>query len=191
MRSSGKDTLKILNVKPGCGCTKAPSFKDVIAPGDSTSVELIFSAVASYRGTVQKSATVTCNDDARGTFQLRFKATLNSVPDSAQPAQLNPWAVQISPAGRSTENIVEVKNVSKDPLKLAAISIPMEFLSVALPAEPIAPGKSAKIRLKVAPGCKEEVFEKSFTFATSTASNAPRITVPVVLGTPAPAESGH
>lgn len=191
MRASGTDSLKILNVKPGCGCTKAPIKKEIVAPGDSTAVELIFTSIESYRGSLQKSATVTCNDDARGTFLLRFKATINTHPDSAKPAQLTPWNVDIPSASRAKEFDVLVKNVSKEPLQLSLVSYPFEFINVTLPSGTINPGSSGTIKVKVAPGCKENEFEKSFTFTTGTAPDSPRYTVPVVLGKPMTQSSTH
>lgn len=184
MRASGTDSLKILNVKPGCGCTKAPIKKEVVAPGDSTAVELIFTSIDTYRGTMQKTATVTCNDDARGTFSLRFKATINTSPDSAQPAQLSPWSIDFTEATRAKEVDIAVKNVSSESLSLALVSYPFEFINVKLPTGDIAPGASAVIKVKVAPGCKESNFEKSFTFTTGKAAESRRYTVPVVLGKP-------
>ncbi len=184
MRSAGTDSLKILNVKPGCGCTKAPIKKEVVAPGDSTAVELIFTSIESYRGVVQKNATVKCNDESRGTFQIRFKATINTFPDSARPAQLTPWNLEYNETNRGTELSVAVKNLSKEPLTLALVSCPSEFIQVSLPTGTIAPNKTANIKVKVAPGCKESEFEKSFTFTTGAATESMRYTVPVVLGKP-------
>ncbi|MGB5106887.1 MAG: DUF1573 domain-containing protein [Candidatus Zixiibacteriota bacterium] len=191
MRSKGTDSLKILSVKPGCGCTKAPIKKEVVAPGDSTAVELIFTSAESYRGEVQKSATVTCNDDARGTFMLRFKATLNTFPDSAKPAQLSPWGVGYAAANRNSETSITIKNVSTEPLNLAFVSYPQEFINVTLPSGDIAPGKSATIKVKVSPTCTEKEFEKSFTFTTGSSPDAQRYTVPVVLGNSATETSAH
>lgn len=184
MRASGTDSLKILNVKPACGCTKAPIKKEVVAPGDSTAVELIFTSIETYRGVVQKTATVTCNDDARGTFSIRFKTTINTDPDSARPAQLSPWNVDFSEATRSKEVDITVNNVSNEPITLALVSYPFEFINVTLPSGDIAPGKTGVIKVKIAPGCKESSFEKSFTFTTGRAADSKRYTVPVVLGKP-------
>ena len=36
----GNDTLKIDKVKPACGCTSSDLKKDIIAPGDSTTIDL-------------------------------------------------------------------------------------------------------------------------------------------------------
>ena len=191
MRSKGTDSLKILSVKPGCGCTKAPIKKEVVAPGDSTAVELIFTSADSYRGEVQKSATVTCNDDARGTFMLRFKATVNTFPDSARPAQLSPWGVGYGAANRNAETTITIKNVSDAPLNLAFVSYPQEFINVTLPTGDIAPGKSATIKVKIAPTCKETEFEKSFTFTTGKDPDSKRYTVPVVLGKPTADATTH
>jgi hypothetical protein len=184
MRNSGTDSLRILNVKPGCGCTKAPILKEVVAPGDSTAVELIFTSADNFRGVVQKNATVTCNDDSRGSFLIRFKATLNTFPDSARPAKLTPWNIECPTANRDTDFSIGVKNVAAEPITLALVSYPTEFLTVNLPTGAIAPGKTGVIKVKVAPSCKETEFEKSFTFTTGTAPDSKRYTVPFVLGKP-------
>ena len=53
IKASGQDTVRIHNVKPGCGCTEIPLDKDVIPPGDSARLELIFDTKRS-RGAVSK-----------------------------------------------------------------------------------------------------------------------------------------
>lgn len=185
MRSTGKDSLKILSVKPGCGCTKAPIEKEIVAPGDSTAVELIFTSAKEYYGSVQKTATVTCNDDARGTFQLRFKCLINTQPDTVKPAQLTPWMIDYTTADKAKENTVVVKNVSDKPLTLSLVSNPIKFLAITLPTGPIAPGKSGTIKVKILPTVNVTEFEKSFTFATGPETDAPRYTVPVTFNRPA------
>ena len=47
IKSVGTDTLVIKKVIPGCGCTKAPLKDSVLAPGDSTSLEIILATTIS------------------------------------------------------------------------------------------------------------------------------------------------
>lgn len=190
MKSTGTDSLRILGIKPGCGCTKAPLEKEVVAPGDSTGVELIFTSSEAYRGKTQKTATVTCNDDERGSFLLRFSAQFNTVPDSAKPIQLAPWSLEIAEGERARELSIAVKNVSDQPLTLKMASLPLGFLKVTLPATPIAPNQTAAIKVQVDPKCKANAFEKSFTLECSD-DQTTHFTVPVVLGKPAAAGAGH
>lgn len=189
MRSTGTDSLRILSVKPACGCTKAPLTKDVVAPGDSTAVELIFTSTQAYRGKSTKSTTVTCNDDERGSFLLRFSANFNTYPDSAKPIQLAPWSLAISEAERNKEFPITVKNVGNAPLYLNLVAVPGGFVSVTMPKEEIAPGATATIKAKVDPKCTETSFEKSFTIECND-NVTTRFTVPVVFGKPQTAAAG-
>jgi hypothetical protein len=60
IKNVGTDTLKITEVKTSCGCTKAPLNKKELVSGDSTQVELIFTA-GSFTGKVGKNASITSN----------------------------------------------------------------------------------------------------------------------------------
>jgi len=190
MKSTGSDSLRILGIKPACGCTKAPLEKEVVAPGDSTGVELIFTSSEAYRGRTEKKATVTCNDDERGSFLLRFTAKFNTVPDSARPIQLDPWSLEIAEAERAREMSIAVKNVSDQPLTLKTASLPLGFLKVTLPTAPIAPNGTATVKVQVDPKCKANAFEKSFTIECSDVQTT-HFTVPVVLGKPTTASTSH
>lgn len=183
IRSTGTDSLRITNVKPGCGCTKAPLSKEVIAPGDSTELEIIFTSSPSYRGESQKTTSVTCNDDERGTFSVRFKAKFNVAPDSAQPLQLSPWNVDWPLADRAKEVTIAARNVSTQPVQISIVDMPRGFLTATAPTAAIAPGASAPIKLKVDPQFRGDSFEKSITIECSDSAKT-RFSVPIVLGKP-------
>ncbi len=176
----GSDDLKILNVKPGCGCTQAPLEKDLVGPGDSTRVELIFTSKKNYRGTMNKSAAVTTNDATYGTLRLRFSATINENPDSVGPVQLAPWDLNYNSSERNQEMVVNVKNVSTQPLNLQMVSAPYNYLDIDFPSGKLDPGASTAIKVRIKDSVKDDAFTKSFTFETGDEKNT-RFTVPVVL----------
>jgi hypothetical protein len=180
LHNVGNGELKILKVKPSCGCTQAPLEKDLVGPGDSTSVEIIFTSKSNYRGVMNKSAAVTTNDDTYGTLRLRFSATINENPDSVGPVQLTPWDIKYNPTERSETMTVEVKNVSDKPLDLQMVSFPHKYLDIDFPAGALAPGKTETIGVKIRGDVSDQAFEKSFTFATGDEANT-RFTIPVVL----------
>ncbi len=176
----GNGDLKILKVKPGCGCTEAPLEKNLVAPGDSTSVELIFTSKRNYRGILNKSAAVTTNDATYGTLRLRFSARINEKPDSVGPVQLSPWELKYNPNERHKIMSIEVKNVSESPLQLEMISFPENYLNIDFPAGNLSPGATRVITVGIKDTVKDPAFAKSFTFATGDEKNT-RFTVPVVL----------
>lgn len=176
--SRGTDSLKILNVKPGCGCTKAPLKKEVVAAGDSTEVELVFTSNKGAKGNVGKSATVTCNDPDRGTFQLSFKGKNFTDPDSLTPLTLSEGELAINGQSHSREVKLVVRNVSASAVKMHLVSQPEGYLKVEVPNSAIQPGKEKEIKIKIDSSVSEDQFKKSFTFAVDDQSGS-RYTIPV------------
>ena len=68
VRNTGDKTLKLLSVKPGCGCTVV-KFDSLIAPGDSGTINASLD-ITGYNGHVLKNITVTSN--AENTPSLRL-----------------------------------------------------------------------------------------------------------------------
>ena len=59
--NAGKDTLKILDVRPGCGCTTVPGYPENIAPGDTATIAVDLN-IKTFSGQITKSVTITTND---------------------------------------------------------------------------------------------------------------------------------
>ncbi len=180
LRSQGTDSLKILGVKPGCGCTKAPLKKEVVAAGDSTTVELIYTSNKAANGRFSKSATVTTNDKDRASFALSFKGKAYEHADSLTPLTLSMSEISFSEQNKSKEAKLTVKNVSAEPVGLQLVSLSSEFISVEIPRSEIKPGQSREIKVKLNSALPEDQFQKSFTFAVSDKDGS-RYTIPVSL----------
>ena len=180
LHSRGTDSLKILNVKPGCGCTKAPLKKDVVAVGDSANVELVFTSSKGGRGTVSKSATVTCNDNDRSNFQLTFKGITYDSPDSLRPLSLSNATIKIDAKARAKEAKLVVKNVSETNVRIHLVSHPSDYLKIDVPDSEIKPGKEKEIKIRINPLVNEEEFKKSFTFGVNDSAGT-HYTIPVLL----------
>lgn len=81
-----KDTLRIYNVKPGCGCTTAPLDKDKIAPNQFATLDITFN-VQGNKGDVHKSIAISTNDPDRRHADLHLVANV-SEPLSLFPKYL-------------------------------------------------------------------------------------------------------
>jgi hypothetical protein len=180
LHSRGTDSLKIFKVQPGCGCTKAPLKKDVVAGGDSTNIELVFTSNKGGRGAVSKSATVTCNDNDRANFQLTFKGKTYDNADSLQPLTLSAATIRIDAKAKSKEVKLVVKNVSKTSVKMNLVDLPFDYLKLDIPNSEIKPGKEKEIKIRINPLVNDEEFKKSFTFAVNDSAGT-RYTIPVFL----------
>jgi hypothetical protein len=75
LRNTGTDTLVITHVQPTCGCTNAPLTKNVLAPGEKTSM-IITLSISSYQGPIQKSIRVFSNDPKNSVLELTLKADI-------------------------------------------------------------------------------------------------------------------
>jgi hypothetical protein len=152
----------------------------VVAVGDSAEVELIYTSGKGHGGPFNKSATVTCNDNDRGNFQLTLKGKSYEFADSLTPLTLSAGAMNWEPLTKSKEAKVVVKNVSKSTLKMHLVSQPFGYLKISLPDGDIKPGKEKEIKVKIDPSVMDVEFKKSFTFEVND-STGTRYTVPVIL----------
>jgi hypothetical protein len=152
----------------------------VVAVGDSAEVELIYTSTKGHGGPFNKSATVTCNDNDRGNFQLSLKGKAYERPDSLTPLTLSAGMMTWDPLTKSKEAKVVVKNVSKSTLKMHLVSQPYGYLKISLPDGDIKPGKEKEIKVKIDSSVKDVEFKKSFTFAVDD-STGTRYTMPTIL----------
>ncbi len=153
----------------------------MVAVGDSAEVELIFTSTkGGHAGPVTKSATVTCNDNDRGNFQLSLKAKTYDSPDSLSPLTLSAATIKWDEKNRDKEMKVVVKNVSKNSVRLNLVSQPYGYLKIDLPDAEIKAGKDKEIKVKIQPSVTDQEFKKSFTFQVNDSTGS-RYTIPTVL----------
>jgi hypothetical protein len=174
--SAGTDTLKITNVKPGCGCTKAPLEKSTVAPGESTMVELIFNT-KNYSGKLSKSATITTNA-IQATNQISFLTSVMKDKDTTLAAAIAPERVVVQRVEDKAPGkfVVNIRNHSTGDITPALDGCPLDLFDVKLPKK-IKAGKTAQAEIKI--NKTVSAFEKSFTIQLDD-PKATRFTIPVV-----------
>ena len=92
IRNDGTDTLKISDVKPGCGCTTAPLDKKVLLPGEQTNMNVTLN-VGSSSGNVHKTVRISSNDPINKDRILSLKAnnSSSSSDTNSTPAPASRW----------------------------------------------------------------------------------------------------
>ena len=181
LKSVGDDTLKILQVIPGCGCTKAPLEKTEIAPGDSTTLEIIFST-GRFNGRVKKHPRIVTNEK-QDRVNLEFASTVMARPDSTYPIIVEPYKLDFSrldPAA-DPEMTFTLHNVYSEPLEVDIVDYPAGLFEVTLPTEIPVKG-SAEGSLRLIGDLSEGAFEKSITIKVNDLAGS-RFTIPVKAGT--------
>ena len=177
LKAAGDDSLKILKVTPGCGCTKAPLERSHLAAGDSTRLEIIFST-GSRRGKVSKSPSIQTN--AGGPNQrVKINTDIVTRPDSTYPIIIAPYKltfVQVGDKARDRMTFT-ITNVSPDDIEIRLVDQPSEYFDVDLPTT-IAPQSSAEGSLRLKDVAMAGSFTKSFTIELNDEKRT-RFTVPV------------
>ncbi|MFC1475052.1 DUF1573 domain-containing protein [Candidatus Zixiibacteriota bacterium] len=182
LKSAGDDSLKILKVTPGCGCTKAPLENSEIAVGDSTRLEIIFST-KTYKNKISKSPRIQTNEgppEKRVTFQTFVVADTMTT----YPLVLKPFKIDFtSQTGKPTELQFNITNLSDKDLNLKLVDYPVRFLSIDLP-DKIHKNSSSSGTVKLVNNDLSDKFFKSFTIEVDDEENS-RFTIPVSKSTKA------
>lgn len=114
LKNEGDEELKITKVKPACGCTTKDLAKDVLAPGESTTLKLELRV--SKGGRVSKSVTIMSNDSEKPTKLLYLKA------DVFEPLKVSRSAIAFSSkmkVGEEMKSNFEIKNVTDRAITLS------------------------------------------------------------------------
>jgi len=177
VKSTGDDTLKILTIVPGCGCTQIPMQDSVLAPGDSSSFEVQFST-QSYRGFVTKKPYITTNAGPDNVY-LEFNAEIIVDSTLFKPIRLNPYKLDVSqftvePRRKASGWII---NSSDKDLQLTMIDNKGKNFAVALP-KMIKAHDSAQVTVTVNEDAIAKEFEQSVTFEVNDETGS-RISLPV------------
>ena len=174
--SKGDDTLQILKVIPGCGCTQAPLEKTTLAPGDSTRLEVIFDT-KHYTGKISKRPRVESNEGPPEKY-VQFNCEVMIRADSTYPLIVKPYKLDISQFGQQVRDRMKftVTNASAEPLDITLVSAP-DILTVDCP-KTVGAGATVQGSIVLAERALKTEFEKSITIEVNNAAHS-RFTIPV------------
>jgi outer membrane protein OmpA-like peptidoglycan-associated protein len=151
--NTGTDTLKIIGVKPGCGCTTANYTKTPIKPGKRGEIEATYDP-KNRPGPFSKSITVTTNDSSQLSIQLVIKGEVLPKPKTFVdnfPVKLGNLRFNSSQVNFQNIFNTEIKsdtiklyNEWKQPMTIGFKDFPSNITLKAIP-ESIKPGKEGKI----------------------------------------------
>ena len=177
IHSTGAKPLEITHVVPGCGCTKAPLKDSVVAPGDSTYLDLYFST-KSYRGFVKKRPYLETSQDEIKHYMM-ISAELLPLPDTVQPVHLSPSRLDVSQFRPKVRRKASFWIVNTDTVdyRVKYVDHADYVFDLNLP-EKVAAGDSAKGSVSVLDEYIETDFEHSLTFELDDADRT-RYTLPV------------
>lgn len=177
IKSVGDDTLRITRIVPGCGCTQAPVTDSVVAPGDSTRLEIVFST-KSFRGLVAKHPFFETNAGP-GRNYLKIMADLSVDAEQMRPLVLSPAVVDVSQFTQTPRRRakLQITNVSDTDFELKLVDHAFNNFDLDLPKK-VKAGETVEATVLVKEHLVDKPFEQSFTFELNDAA-ATRYSVPV------------
>lgn len=177
IKSVGDDTLRITKVVPGCGCTKAPLRDSVVAPGDSTELDIFFST-KSYRGHVTKKPYLETNAGEEKVY-VKIRAELLPEPDAVMPLSLSPYNLDVSQFSQKPRRKGKflILNKSDDDYEITLVDWSRKHFDVELPKK-VKAGETVEGMVAVHKEAVETEFEQSLTFEINDEAHT-RYTLPV------------
>lgn len=143
IKNEGDDTLRIIKVKPGCGCTAAPLREDNVAPGDSTFVDVYFDSKR-LTGLVKKKVTILSNDP----IDPLVEAATISITGKKHPyIAADPEFInfgRISADKLDKEFSTTLTNITDADVELVIVDYSRDYIDVQLDKTLLEPGESAK-----------------------------------------------
>jgi len=163
LKSVGDDTLRILRLWPGCGCTQMPLEDSTIAPGDSLPLQIIFNT-GRFVGPVHKTPEVATNASAEK-VKLNIHARVLTKDDPPQPLDIRPEMLDVSQFGEKTRRRARfhVENRTEHDMKLVVTDSTRKSFEIKLPGK-VAAGETVEGLITVNEDSVESDFDESVTF---------------------------
>lgn len=162
IKNTGNQDLKILNVKPSCGCTAAPIDKNLLKPNETATINLSFN-VGDHPGVNAKTVTITSNDPLSSTKIFRLQAEVVK-PLLFSPAQY--LTFNTLKVGTESQSEITIDNISGKEVKLSDIKITPSNLKVNIPeGKVLKVGEKFKVLAKFTPE-KSGYFNCTITMKT-------------------------
>lgn len=145
----GNEVLKILDIRPSCGCTATGLDKREYKPGEKGALPVRFDSSA-YSGRIAKSIVIRTNDDALPSINLTL---MGNVIDAAGPkAKLSAESFDFGSVkkGKTYTKVFSIANEGKEELKITEVQHWPDYYLV-FPAKVVPAGKSIEVKLVYTP----------------------------------------
>lgn len=177
-KSTGTDTLRIIEIKPGCACQTAELERDFIPPGDSMKVTMVWE-VKQRVGSARKYPYIYTN--ARDVaYRIFMDCKVMSDPSIlSNNIGVSPFRIEFSKVGSKNIDSVqfEIENKFEHDLMLKMVSLDNKRFNCTIPE--VIPGLSTAYgNIILSPQFADSQFVTYFTFEASD-KNSTRVTIPV------------
>ncbi|MEW6051428.1 MAG: DUF1573 domain-containing protein [Candidatus Zixiibacteriota bacterium] len=161
IKSVGDQTVRIVEVEPGCGCTKAPLLDSVLAPGDSTRLDITLSTKGFVGRIAKRPYFVTSSNPEK--IYLKLFADIVKATDSLQPISITPSRVDVSQFNKLRRKAkFTITNHSNVDQNVMVVDSSHKSFDVTLPPK-LKANSSIEGQIMVHENAIEKNFEESIT----------------------------
>jgi len=177
VKNIGEDTLLIIRVRPGCGCTTVPLFKDRLAPKETADLEVVFDSDKIRPGKTSKSIQIISNDPTHPLEELHFTA---NVRDTNSLVKFTPEQIYFDTVRqeKETKQTLMVENICQENLSVKLVEEPKGFVDLNVPRRSLKPREKMEITLGLKKNVPVGGYRTSVTLDFEN-SKVVRVTIPV------------
>ncbi len=181
--NKGGADLTIKRVKASCGCTAAEPVKKILAPFDSTSIDVTFNSNR-RRGRQRKHVYIFSDDPERPELRLSFTANIISKSDGLLAGEIpilklseynhNFGTVK---EGEKKEAVIKVSNIGSGTLKIKNIRTSCGCTAALLNNKSLKPNESDKLKIIFDSKNMEGEIARTITLTTNDPKNPNKVIV--------------
>ncbi|RJP63768.1 MAG: DUF1573 domain-containing protein [Ignavibacteriales bacterium] len=170
--NNGGDTLKIKDVRAGCGCTVVKPEKTSLLPGENTKIYVTFDSKG-RKGHQQKYVYVTSNDKEKPELRLSFTADIELPETGVKPEGPRIQFVYsnhdfgIIEEGKVVEWTASFKNAGNSDLVIKDVKSSCGCTAAVLSGKTIKPGESGNLKIEFDSNNKNGKISKTVTLYTN------------------------
>ena len=149
IKNSGNALLKIIEVKPSCGCTTAPLDKNDIPPDSMATLDITIRINPGQTGGISKQITLRSNDSLNATKVLMLKADI--IRDIIISPAMSFYITDLK-VGNESKNSLKIKNNSQSPFTISDFDITPKTTTINLNGKiEVKPGQEVELIAKTKP----------------------------------------
>lgn len=148
--------VSIVEIKPGCGCTKTDPDRTVLQPGDTSRVKIRLNVTTSQTGLIQKNVRIrTAHMGDTVESNMMLQVTLQRAL-TIGPSLFIPFNDAV--VGRSSTSELTFENTSDAAVTIADLVYDQDVTSDLMPNERIAPHSTRTVRVSVTPKAPGQLY---------------------------------
>lgn len=156
VNTAASGDVRIIEIKPACGCTKTDPDKTVLQPGDTARVKIVLNVTTSQTGRIEKNVRIrTAHMDDTVESNMMLRVTLQRAL-TIGPSLFIPF--NDASVGRTSTSELIFENSSDVPVTIADLVYDQDVTSDLTPNSVIAPNTTRTVKVSVTPKAPGQLY---------------------------------